>query len=156
MLATLLLLAAAAGADPLAEARAGKIQCVNPNLETRSCVGMSRYSVRSDGSFDSVTSMLVEPSPLVIMEVRSSGKVEGDAVCTVVRRADYERATMALEGGPVKAEVEQAIGSQISASISSMEGRNLCARDRPVGDAIVAEMTVDGGHGRSWTSVIYG
>jgi hypothetical protein len=68
MFATLLLLATAVGADPLAEARAGKIQCSTPNQENRTCMGIASYTVRPDGSFDSVSTMMIEPAPLVTME----------------------------------------------------------------------------------------
>ncbi|MET0892947.1 MAG: hypothetical protein ABWY01_05195 [Pseudoxanthomonas sp.] len=58
--------------------------------------------------------------------------------------ADYDRATMALEGGPVKAEMEQAIRTQLAASMAPLEGRNAFPRSRPQGDALLAEATVDG------------
>lgn len=144
MLATLLLLATAAGADPLAEARVGKIQCINPNHETRTCIGIASYTVRPDGSFDSVMTMMIAPAPLVTMEVRSSGKVEGDALCNIVRRADYDRATMTMDGGPANPEIEQAIRAQILPSITPMEGKNACTRYKAEGGVSVAEATLDG------------
>ena len=142
----LILAAAAAGqtADPLAEARAGKVQCVTPNRETKTCAGIASYTVRPDGSFDSVMTMMIVPAPLVTMEVRNSGKVEGNAVCNIVKTADFDKAVISMDGGPVNAAMEQAIRSQIGASITPMEGKNACARDKAEADVIVAEATLDG------------
>ena len=144
MFGTLLILAAAAGADPLAEARAGKIQCVTPNRETKTCAGITSYTIRADGSFDAVSTFMIVPAPLVAMEVRNSGKVEGDAVCNVVRKADLDKAVMTMDGGPVNSAMEQAIRTQILASIAPMEGKKACARDKAEGDILVAEATLDG------------
>ena len=144
MFESLLILAAAAGADPLAEARAGKVQCFTPNRATKTCAGIAIYTVRPDGSFDSVTTMMIVPAPLVTMEVRNSGKVEGDAVCNVVKKADFDKAVLSMDGGPVNAAMEQAIRSQVVASLAPMEGKNACARDKVDGDVILAEATLDG------------
>jgi hypothetical protein len=144
MFATLLLLATAVGADPLAEARAGKIQCITPNHETRTCMGIASYTMRPDDSFDSVMTMMIAPAPLMTMEVHSSGKVEGDAVCNIVRKADYDRATMTVDGEPANAETQQAIRAQILPSIATMEGKNACVRGKAEGGVSVAEATLDG------------
>lgn len=144
MFGTLLILAAAAGADPLAEARAGKVQCVTPNREAKTCGAITSYTVRPDGSFDSATTIMIVPAPLVTMEVHIGGKVEGDAVCNVVNKADFDKATMAMDGGPVNAAMEQAIRTQILASIAAMEGKKACARDKADGDVLVGETTLDG------------
>jgi hypothetical protein len=88
--------------------------------------------------------MMIVPAPLVTMEVRNSGKVQGDAVCNIVSRAEFDQAKMTMDGGPVNAAMEQAIRTQIVASIAPMEGKNACARDKADGDVIVAEATLDG------------
>lgn len=147
MFGTLLILAASATgqtADPLAEARAGKIQCVTPNRETKTCAGIARYTVRPDGSFDSAMTIMIVPSPLVTMEVRSTGKTEGNATCNIVSKADFDKATMAMDGGPVNSAMEQAIRAQVGASVAPMEGKKACSVDKTDGDVLVAEATLDG------------
>ena len=98
MLEVLFLLAASQTADPLAEARAGKLQCVTPNIETKKCLAIASYVVRPDGSFDTVITLMIAPSPLIGMETRATGKVEGDAVCSIVNKSDYAAAKFTVGG----------------------------------------------------------
>jgi hypothetical protein len=146
MLEGLLLLAAAAGQgpDPLAEAKAGKVQCITPNRETKTCAGMVSYTVRDDGGYESTGTMMIVPSPLILVEVRSSGKVEGDAVCSVLSKADFANAKITMADAPVNATMDQAIKSQLVASVEALDGTKGCGRDHADGDIMVAEMTVDG------------
>lgn len=147
MFEAILLLAAAAtgpGPDPLAEAKAGKVQCITPNRETKTCAGIVSYTVRADGSYDSIGTMMVVPAPLILVEVRSSGKVEGDAVCSVLDKADFAGAKITMAGAPVNDTMDQAIKSQLVGSVEALNGKKGCGRDRADGDIMVAEMTVDG------------
>lgn len=147
MLEALLILAAASAgqtADPLAEARAGKVQCVSPNRTTKTCMGIGSYTVRADGSFDSVFTMMIVPAPLITMEVKSSGKIENGQTCNIVSKADYANAKLAMAGGEVNAAMDQAIRSQMLGAIESLEGKKACGIDKPEGDVMLAEVNVDG------------
>lgn len=142
--AALTLLAAAHGADPLAEARAGKQQCVTPNVEKRKCVAIASYVVREDGSFDTVVTLMIAPQPLIAMETRATGKAEGDALCSIVRKADYEASKYTIEGRPADAATASAIGAQLLPTVAAMDGKKACSTDRADGGLMVEEVTLDG------------
>lgn len=146
MLNALLLLAAAASgnADPLAEARAGKIQCISPNRAAKTCMGLGSFSVNKDGTYNSRFTMLIAPSPQITVEVRAPGTVEDGQVCNVARRSDYENATVLMDGAPANPLVAQAILGQLTNAVSSLEGKKACARNREDGDTMIAEAFVDG------------
>jgi len=143
MFGLLFLIAAGQAADPLAEARAGKLQCVTPNVEKKTCLALASYVVRPDG-FDTTVTVLIAPSPLIAMETRGTGKVEGDAMCSIVKKSDYEASKFTVDGKPADAATSQAIGAQILAAVSGMDGKKACSRDRMEGDFLVEDVTLDG------------
>lgn len=144
MFGALFLIAAGQAADPLAEARAGKLQCVTPIVETRKCLAMASYVVRPDGSFDTVVTLMVAPSPLIAMETRATGKVEGDQVCSIVRKSDYAAAKFTVDGKPASEATANAISSQVLGAVTALDGKKACSRDRTEGTLMVEEVTLDG------------
>ncbi len=147
MLISLLLLAAAATpaqTDPLAPARAGKIQCVGPNQEKKTCLAFGRYQVDADGSYQSTVTVLVNPSPAITMETRAKGKVENGQVCGIIRKEDYAASTFTLDGAPMDAAMADGIKAQVLAVVSTMDGKNGCSSERADGDVLVSEVTLDG------------
>lgn len=147
MLDLILALAAVAtgqNADPLAPARQGKIQCVVPNIEKKLCGAISTYTMRSDGSFDSVTTTMLAPTPLITMQTRVPGTVEKGSVCSPVRKADYEAATFQMDGAPMDEAMASGTKAQVVAALASMDGKKACGTDKPEGDLILAQITLDG------------
>jgi hypothetical protein len=145
--AFVLLLAAGApqaAADPLAPARAGKIQCANPNIEKKTCMGLATYKLNADGSFDTTTTVLIAPQPPITMEVKSAGKRVGDALCAPIRKEDFEAASFKMDGTPLDASTATAIRGQILGSIVPMLGKMGCTRETPDGATRKAEVTLDG------------
>lgn len=142
----LALAAAAAGqtADPLAQARAGKLQCVNPNTTAKTCQALASYTVRADGSFDSVTTTLLAPAPLITMVTKSSGKVEGNLVCGPILAKDYADSTFLMDGAAMDPAMAEGIKAQVTGAITPMIGKKGCSNEKAEGDVLVAEVTLDG------------
>jgi hypothetical protein len=146
--AFLLLLASGApqvaAADPLASAKAGKLQCANPNVEKKTCMGLSSYKVKPDGSFESTTTMVIAPQPLITMEVKAPGTVKDGALCGPIRKADFEAATFRTDGKPLDEATANTIRAQVVGSITPMLDKMGCARETPDGAGFKAEVTLDG------------
>ncbi|MDV3456668.1 hypothetical protein RZN05_06700 [Sphingomonas sp. HF-S4] len=131
-------------ADPLAPARAGKQQCANPNIEKKTCAAMSSYALNTDGSFESTTTMVVSPQPLITMQVKSKGTVKDGATCGLIRSEDFQAATFAMDGKPADPAMADAIRPQVVASIAPMAGKTGCTRETPDGATAKAEVSIDG------------
>lgn len=129
----LLMTAAApqAAADPLAAAKAGKLQCANPNVEKKTCLGLTSYKVNPDGSFLTTTTVMVAPQPVVTMEVKSAGTVKDGALCAPIRTSDFEAASIRMDGKPADPAM-------------SLAGKMGCTRETPDGAVLKAEVTLDG------------
>jgi hypothetical protein len=133
-----------AAADPLAAARAGKLQCANPNVEKKTCLGLTGYKVKADGSFESTTTVMVAPQPVITMEVKSAGTVRDGALCAPIRTSDFEAASFQMDGKPADPAIASAIRAQIVASIAPLAGKMGCTRESPDGAVSKAEVTIDG------------
>jgi hypothetical protein len=131
-------------ADPIAAARAGKLQCANPNVEKKTCLSLTRYTVKAEGSFDSTTTVMVAPQPVITMEVKSSGTVKDGAFCAPIRTSDFEAASFQMDGKPADPAIASAIRAQIVASIASLAGKTGCTRESPDGAVSKAEVAIDG------------
>jgi len=144
-LALLLAATAPQGApDPLAAAKAGKLQCSNPNLEKKTCMALSSFKLNADGTFQSTTTLVISPQPLLTMEVKSTGSVKDGAVCGPIRTEDFEAATFQMDGKPADPAMANAIRPQVVASIAPMAGKLGCTREIPDGATAKAEVTLDG------------
>jgi hypothetical protein len=147
MLEPLFLLLAMTGsqaADPLAPARAGKIECIGPNTEKKTCIGTAVYRPHADGSFDATVTAVVAPAPLITMETRTSGKAENGALCGVIHKSDYEAATFRIGGEPAPDAMATAIRGQVVGAVASLDGKTGCSKTRPDGDMLAVDVTVDG------------
>lgn len=133
-----------AAADPLAAAKAGKLQCTNPNAEKKTCMGLSSYKVKADGSFDSTTTLIIAPQPLITMEVKSAGAVKDGAVCGPIRKADFEAATFKMDGKPLDEATAGTIRTQVVGAITPMLDKMGCTREVADGTGFKAEVTLDG------------
>ncbi len=146
MLVTLMMLLATpqAAPDPLAQARAGKVQCVSPNREKKTCMAIGSYVVRPDGSYDSAVRVLINPAPEMVMEVKATGKVENGQVCGIVRKADYDAAILTMNGAPMEEAMASALRPQIAGAVTPMDGKKGCSAEKADGDQFVSEVTLDG------------
>ncbi|MDG2532988.1 hypothetical protein P6144_04970 [Sphingomonas sp. HITSZ_GF] len=150
MIATLLLLAAPAlpgaplPADALDPARAGKIRCVTPDTQARTCATMVRYSVHADGRFDAVVTGVVATEPTILLEYQTMGQIEDGAVCSTIRPVDFTSGKLTKDGAALAPAVETAVRQRLMLALQPLAGRKRCYRDRPDGDGLVSDIIIDG------------
>ncbi|MDG2532987.1 hypothetical protein P6144_04965 [Sphingomonas sp. HITSZ_GF] len=148
MLLSLLILAAATpapqSADPLAPARSGQYQCVVPNQEKKTCLGTTSYKVSGD-SYESTTQLFLAPTPLVTMEIHTTGVVKNGQVCETVKLSDFQAGTVFLNGQPADAATSEAVKSQMTAAVSALDGKAACSAIKPDADGLLLnEVSIDG------------
>lgn len=148
MIASLLLLAATAAAgqtaDPVAPARQGKIQCVLPNQDKKTCLGMTSYRISGDG-YESATRLFLAPTPLITMEIRTRGTVKDGQFCETISLADFQNGKVLVNGAPADEATSSAVKSQMAAAVSSLDGKASCTAIKPAeGGLLLNELTIDG------------
>jgi hypothetical protein len=146
LLAPLLLLAAAQTeqSDPLAPAREGRIRCIGPDRQARTCATMVRYTLHEAGGFDAEVSGVVSLQPLVVIDYRTSGGVEDGAVCSIVRPVDFTAGKLSKSGAPMTAALESQVRSNVMLALQPLAGKRRCYRDRQSGEELASDVTIDG------------
>lgn len=148
MLSLILALAATAAPapadDPLAPARAGKVQCIAPKTDTKKCMAIASFTMKSGDAYDAVVTTMIAPTPLIVMETRTSGTVENGQVCGVVRKEEYAASTFKMDGTAMDPAMAEGVKGELLAAVGPMDGKKACSTDKPEGDVIVSTVTLDG------------
>jgi hypothetical protein len=146
MFASLILLASLTGqdADPFAPARAGKTQCVMPNVEKKTCVGITVMKLGADGSVESTTTLLLNPTPAIAIEIHSTGKIKDDALCEPIRSEDYMAGKVTLNGQPADDATAGQVRTMLAAALTDYIGKTACNSFVAKGDQFTTNIKLDG------------
>jgi hypothetical protein len=143
----LLLTTAAAGpaADPLAPAREGKYQCVVPNIEKKTCVGTTSYKPGPGGSYESTTQLFLNATPLVTMELHTTGGTKDGQLCETIKLSDFQAGVVYMDGKPADGPTSNAVRSQMTAAVEALNGKTACSAFKPAdGGLLLNEVSIDG------------
>ena len=134
--------AAPAAADPLAPARAGKLQCDAPNPTAKSCRSLGAYTFASDGTISNKVEVMLAPQMGLTMTVTSQVSVKDGAVCGPFPA--FDQAAFSMNGQPADQPTTEAIRQQIGQATASMVGKEVCTTYKPDGEGFTAEATIGG------------
>lgn len=134
---------AVAHADPLAEARAGKLQCYRPDTTRKTCGALSGYAFQ-DGTIINSADVLLAPQPVVIMRTATPVVLKGEAVCGPLRKEDIDSATILVNGTALPEEKAVQARAQIATAFKDQLGHEVCTTYVLNGDKLSAQVTLDG------------
>ena len=132
-------------ADPLAEAKAGKIVCYEPEPATRQCSGIYRYTWNSDGSILMLNEGVIRDSEGLIYRMYERISVVDGQICMpwdpeAQRQATYRRAGVAID-----AETTARMNESMVEGMGLEPGVLFCLIPRREGDQWRNDITTDGG-----------
>lgn len=133
----------AANADPLAETRAGKLQCYRPDTARKTCGALSGYDFKG-ATIVNTADVLLSPQPVVVMRTATPVVLKHDAVCGPLRKEDIDSATILINGAVLPEDKAVQARSQIAAAFVNQLGHEVCTTYIPDGDKLSARVTLDG------------
>ncbi len=136
--------AAAQTADVLAPARAGQLQCFEPNVTAKTCQSLGGYTFQANGVIDNPAQVLISPSPAIVMRISNPVTVRNGAICGPLTAADIARATFTVDGAPASESDTTEIRSSLTQQLSQMFGHESCLTLTPDGDGFRASTTMNG------------
>jgi hypothetical protein len=142
--AALLAAASAAQASQLDLAKAGKLQCYQPNTSARHCVALSGYAFPASGAINPAQIMLNAAPLLVMSTVTPVTFKNGDTICGFVRKSDLDSAQFAIDGAPVDAAKTADLRAKVWSLFSSRDGKEICTVYTPNGTGFTATTLLDG------------
>jgi hypothetical protein len=130
--------------DVLAPARAGQLQCFEPNFADKTCASLGGYSFGADGVILNSAQILIMPSPVILMRVSAPVTVRNDAICGPLNAADIDRATFTVNDAPATTEEATQIKAAMQRQLAPMFGVESCMTLTPNGDVLRADTTLAG------------
>lgn len=131
-------------ADPLAPAASGMLQCYAPDTARHVCQSLAGYRKRADGSYDNAATVMLSPSPLVIMETMTPVTVDAGAVCGAIRTQDIDAAVISVNGQKLSDADAATARSRIATGMAALIGKRICTTYVLDGAQLVAKATIDG------------
>jgi hypothetical protein len=136
--------AGVSGADPLAPARHGMMQCYQPNIRAKTCQSLASYLSQGGRNYGNTALVMLSPKDDMTLETTTPVTVIEGAVCGAIRAEDIARGTLRLAGQKLAPEQATPLLDRISESMSSIIGKQICTTYEPSGEALIAKGRVDG------------
>lgn len=136
--------APAPAADPLAPARKGLVECVDPNESAHICRALTHYVEGKDGTWQATTNRVLLPGRPLTMETAYAVKVEGNAVCSTFDKATLDKAVLRVNGQPLPEDRAAMVRERLDMVLGPMLGKKLCATTEAADKGLVKKGTIDG------------
>jgi hypothetical protein len=135
---------ALANDDPFAPAKAGKIECLAPDSEKKTCVVMTRYEWDANGNIFGEDEMLMPGDPPTSVRGRDLVTVNGTEVCGVVNKASPENVTYLRDGVPLPANEQAKLLEADVLKYSAYVGKTFCKDFSPYESVFIVQISIDG------------
>lgn len=154
-----LLVAATAGASPLAMADRGFVQCYGANVLKKTCEQIVSYRPIGPGTYDAKSVALIAGGyPSISLEIHELVIVKDDAICGVRRASDILNGIIRIEfdtrSDVLRPEDARPTLESIAKAEAPILNREDCTRYELSGFDITAENSVAGGPYRRSKNVI--
>ncbi len=140
----LALLTATTYAAPLEPAAIGKMQCYVPDETRKTCASMALYKANGDGTYANTAIILLNKSPVVLMETVTPVRIVAEAVCGTIRAEDIAKAKLTVNGQVLTPEQAAPALAQVSTAMASIEGRDICTTYVENNLNLTAKSSIDG------------
>jgi len=114
----------AALSDPLAPARAGKLECHSPDAARKRCAVLIGYRFGDDGVIANRTEALLSVEPWINMKLNASVAVQDGEVCGPFEGAD--KAEVLMNGQPADAAVTAEVRKTMQTFFDTFKGKQRC------------------------------
>lgn len=125
-----ILMAAGVGAvaetDVLAQIRAGKVLCANPDQATRTCTSIDAFAPLAEEIFIDTGEVLISPAQALTLEVASTVRVENGAICGVMALADLRNGTVRVNGALLPPAHNAQVLGKLTQQLKPLAGRKVC------------------------------
>ena len=92
------------GADPLAPAQSGMVQCYEPDVASHSCRMIATYRHPRNGAWTKVVTILPDPAEPMTVDIESPVTLRSAQVCSTFQREQVMAAKLSYFGRLVPAE----------------------------------------------------
>lgn len=135
---------ALANEDPFAPAKSGKIECLAPDSDRKTCVVMTRYEWDGNGNVFGEDEMLMSGDPPTSVRGRDLVTINGTEVCGVVNKASPDNVTYLRDGVPLPDNEQAKLLEADSQKYSAYVGKTFCKDFSPYESVFIVQISIDG------------
>ena len=143
----LLCLAAAIPAkaeDVWAPAKAGKLECLDPDFERKTCSEIAHLEWIGSNKVVARSRAYLEPVlPGVVVNSSWTAVIDGDKSCAVLESSYLDTMTFEVNGMTVSETDAARYRGSIAFSFEPLYGKNFCIDLSPIGKAYVVQLFID-------------
>lgn len=134
-------------ADPLAEARAGKLYCDTPDHAAKTCEAGAAYRFEDDGGIVSVITIPINNDPDLTVAMPMAAWVDDGALCGRPEQADIDRMRLLIGAKPYDTPAGRKLLALFQKELAPMMvGKTMCEHMFANGDRLFSVGIVDGEH----------
>jgi hypothetical protein len=104
------------------EIKAGKVQCLDPDIKAKTCRGISEIKSLGEGRFAGISSSVIPGDPRVIMHSPSEGVLKNGKICWKFTKQDISNVRFEIDGKPAP----RNIGARLLPMLALAVGEELC------------------------------
>jgi hypothetical protein len=104
------------------EIKAGKVQCLDPDIKAKTCRGFSEIKSLGEGRFAGVSSSMIPGDPRIIMHSPSEGVLKNGKICWKITKRDIGNVRFEMDGKPAP----QSAGARVLPMLALGIGVELC------------------------------
>jgi hypothetical protein len=145
MLILLSALAATSVSQQLAPAKHGLLECQMPNLESKTCLTLSKVTQLSASTYAFDTELLMDAAGMITARIHSQVFVRGSEICERMSGKDAADASFASEGQPLSGSQAAQYRAKLRAQFAPIAGHTICTQNVPADDGLETVIgTIDG------------
>lgn len=130
--------------DVLAPARAGLVQCYEPNELRKTCQSIAAYRQIQGARYVNQATVAVSPNGPVTLETVTEVVIRNDAVCGSIKSDEIAGGTLRMAGRPLDEDSARPLLERVRQSMAPLIGKEICTAYSPFKGALVTDVTIDG------------
>jgi hypothetical protein len=136
--------AARAEEDYFAPAKTGKLECYNPDSQSKTCTSIGRYTWQPDGKIIAEWEEEIVGEPGITARSRGAVSIANNRVCSVISTTAEDDYVIRQEGKELGKKEAANYSATIISNLSELKGKTVCVSLSPYGEAYVLGVTING------------
>ncbi len=136
--------------DPLAPARAGQLQCHQPDEARKTCRSIASYREVGEGRYSNTAIVLIAGEGPTTLETTTSVHVVDGAICGPVHAADIRKGKLSVAGRDADSAQASSTLEQVASSFAAMAGKEICTSYEPTAGGLIAKVKLGGTYVAAW------
>jgi hypothetical protein len=112
--------------DVMAQVRAGKMLCSNPDPNTKTCSTIDSFAAKDSNTLLDTGEVLFSPDQPITLETSSVVHIQEGAICGTMELADLQKGKVRVNGALIPNDRNEAVLNKLIERLKPLMGRQVC------------------------------